>query len=55
MASIANRAKEKSIPVSSDVYPPESKMIGNEFSINEMITNLLSNVVKYILENRTSP
>ena len=53
LASVANRAKEKSITVSSDVDPSVGEIVGNEFSINEMITNLLFNAVKYTPENRT--
>jgi signal transduction histidine kinase len=53
LASIANRAKEKSITVSSNVDPSLGQIIGNEFSINEMITNLLFNAVKYTPENKT--
>jgi len=53
LASIANRAKEKSIAVSSNVDPSVGEIVGNEFSINEMITNLLFNAVKYTPENKT--
>jgi signal transduction histidine kinase len=53
LASVANRAKEKSISVSSNVDPSFGQIIGNEFSINEMITNLLFNAVKYTPENKT--
>jgi signal transduction histidine kinase len=53
LASIANRAKEKSITVSSNVEPSVGEIVGNEFSINEMITNLLFNDVKYTPENKT--
>jgi signal transduction histidine kinase len=53
LASIANRAKEKSITVTSDIEPSVGRIIGNEFSINEMITNLLFNAVKYTPENKT--
>ncbi len=53
LSSIANRAEEKSITVSSNVEPSVGKIVGNEFSINEMITNLLFNAVKYTLENKT--
>jgi signal transduction histidine kinase len=53
LASIANRAKEKSITVSSNVNPSLGEITGNEFSINEMITNLLFNAVKYTPENKT--
>ena len=53
LASIANRAKEKLITVSSNVDPSLGVIIGNEFSINEMITNLLFNAVKYTPANKT--
>jgi signal transduction histidine kinase len=53
LASVANRAKEKSITVSSNVDPSLGQIIANEFSINEMITNLLFNAVKYTPENKT--
>lgn len=53
LVSIANRAKEKSITVSSNIDPSIGEIIGNEFSINEMITNLLFNAVKYTPENKT--
>ncbi len=53
LTSIANRAKEKSITISSDVEPSVGEIIGHEFSINEMITNLLFNAVKYTPENKT--
>jgi signal transduction histidine kinase len=53
LVSIANRAKEKSITVSSNVEPSVGEIVGNEFSINEMITNLLFNAVKYTPENKT--
>jgi signal transduction histidine kinase len=53
LASIANQAKEKSITVTSNIEPSVGGIIGNEFSINEMITNLLFNAVKYTPENKT--
>jgi signal transduction histidine kinase len=53
LASIANKAKEKSITVSSNIDLSLGEIIGNEFSINEMITNLLFNAVKYTPENKT--
>lgn len=53
LSSIANRAKEKSITVSSNVEPSVGEIVGNEFSINEMITNLLFNAIKYTTENKT--
>ena len=53
LASIANQAKEKSITVSSNIEPSVGEIVGNEFSITEMITNLLFNAVKYTPENKT--
>jgi len=47
LASIAAKADEKSITVSSDVAESVDRIIGNEFSLTEMITNLLFNAVKY--------
>ena len=53
LSSIANRAKEKSITVSSNVDSSVGDIVGNEFSLTEMITNLLFNAVKYTPENKT--
>ena len=53
LASVANRASEKSIAVTSSVDPSLDQIIGNEFSINEVITNLLFNAIKYTPENKT--
>ena len=53
LASIANRAKEKSITVTSNVDDAVGQIVGNEFSLNEMITNLLFNAVKYTPDNKT--
>jgi signal transduction histidine kinase len=53
LASVANRAKEKSITVTSNVDDAVGQIVGNEFSLNEMITNLLFNAVKYTPDNKT--
>ncbi|MFH1717307.1 MAG: ATP-binding protein [Planctomycetota bacterium] len=53
LASVENRAKEKSITVTSNVEPLVGQIVGNEFSINEMVTNLLFNAVKYTPESKT--
>jgi signal transduction histidine kinase len=53
LASVASRANEKSIAVTSSVEPSLGQVIGNEFSINEMIANLLFNAIKYTPENKT--
>jgi len=53
LTSVATKAKEKSITVTSNVEPSLGQIVGNEFSINEMITNLLFNAVKYTPENKS--
>ena len=53
LASVANGAKEKSIAVTSNVGDSIGQIVGNEFSLNEMITNLLFNAVKYTPDNKT--
>jgi two-component system phosphate regulon sensor histidine kinase PhoR len=53
LASVASRAQEKSITLTSNIEPSVGQMIGNEFSINEMIANLLFNAVKYTPEQKT--
>jgi signal transduction histidine kinase len=53
LASVASRAQEKSITVTSNVEPSLGQIVGDEFSINEMLTNMLFNAVKYTPENKT--
>ncbi len=53
LASVATNAAEKSITVTSDVEPLLGQIVGNEFSINEMISNLLLNAVKYTPEGKS--
>jgi signal transduction histidine kinase len=53
LAAVARRADDKSITVTSNVDPAIGEIVGNEFSINEMITNLLFNAVKYTPEQKT--
>ena len=53
LASIAGKAKDKSITVTSNIEPSLGEIVGHEFSINEMITNLLFNAIKYTPENKT--
>jgi signal transduction histidine kinase len=53
LAGIAAGAREKSITVTSNVHPSVGQIVGDEFSINEMITNLLFNAVKYTPRNGT--
>jgi len=53
LATVARKAKDKSITVSSNIEPSLGQIVGNEFSINEMLTNLLFNAIKYTPENKT--
>ncbi|MBL7154476.1 MAG: FHA domain-containing protein [Phycisphaerae bacterium] len=53
LADIVAGAKAKSIAVTSNVDPALGQIVGDQFSINEMITNLLFNAVKYTPENKT--
>lgn len=53
LETVSQRAKDKSITLTSDVDPSLGRITGDEFSINEMITNLLFNAVKYTPEGRT--
>jgi signal transduction histidine kinase len=53
LASVASKAEDKSITVSSDIDASVGEIVGNEFSINEMLTNLLFNAVKYTPEGKT--
>jgi signal transduction histidine kinase len=53
LSAVVRKAEDKSITVSSNVEPSVGEIVGNEFSINEMITNLLFNAIKYTPENKT--
>ncbi|MDD5326641.1 MAG: HAMP domain-containing sensor histidine kinase [Phycisphaerae bacterium] len=51
--SVQTKADEKNITLSSDIDPLADKVFGNQFSIEETITNLLLNSIKYTPENGT--
>ncbi len=53
LATVARKADDKSIMVTSNVEPGIETIIGDEFSINEMLTNLLFNAIKYTPEDKT--
>ncbi|MFX0199837.1 MAG: ATP-binding protein [Candidatus Hodarchaeota archaeon] len=53
LTSVATNAADKSITVTSDIEPSLGQIVGNEFSINEMISNLLLNAVKYTPEGKS--
>jgi signal transduction histidine kinase/pSer/pThr/pTyr-binding forkhead associated (FHA) protein len=51
--TVDRKAKDKSITLTSKVEPSVGQIVGNQFSISEMITNLLFNAIKYTPENKT--
>jgi len=53
LATAARKAKDKSITLTSNVEPELGQIVGDEFSINELLTNLLFNSIKYTPENKT--
>jgi signal transduction histidine kinase len=46
-------AEDKSITVTSNIEPGVSQIVGNQFSINEMVANLLLNALKYTPNGKT--
>jgi signal transduction histidine kinase len=53
LATVARKADDKSIKATSNVEPGVDTIIGDKFSINEMLTNLLFNAIKYTPEGKT--
>ena len=53
ITNMEGKVKDKSIKVNTNIDSSIGHMIGDEFSIDEMITNLLSNAIKYTPENKT--
>ncbi len=51
--TVKAKAEDKSIALSCNIAPSVGKIVGNQFSIEEMFTNLLLNSVKYTPENGT--
>jgi len=51
--TVGRKAEDKSITLTSNVGPEVGQVTGDEFSINEMITNLLFNAIKYTPEGKT--
>lgn len=49
--SVKTKAEDKNITLSSTVEPAAEKVFGNQFSIEETITNLLLNSIKYTPAN----
>lgn len=51
--TVDRKAKDQSITLTSEVGPAVGEIIGDKFSITELLTNLLFNAVKYTPENKT--
>ncbi|MFC1633304.1 sensor histidine kinase [Planctomycetota bacterium] len=51
--TVKNRADEKSISLNYKIEPSTGTIFGNQFSIEEMVVNLLLNAIKYTPENGT--
>jgi signal transduction histidine kinase len=47
VASVKTKADDKSITLQYNVEPSADKVFGNQFSIEEVVTNLLLNAIKY--------
>ena len=52
LTSVERKAEDKSITVTSRVDPSLDLIVGDGFSINEMVTNLLFNAIKYTPEGK---
>ena len=53
LETVERKAQDKSIEVSSEIDSAIGQITADEFSINEMITNMLFNAIKYTPENKT--
>ncbi|MHC4737859.1 MAG: ATP-binding protein [Planctomycetota bacterium] len=53
LSTVERKATDKSITLTSNVDPSVGMIVGNQFSINELITNLLFNAIKYTPEKKT--
>ncbi|MHC4159772.1 MAG: sensor histidine kinase, partial [Planctomycetota bacterium] len=49
--TVKTKAEDKSITLRSNVDPSADKIFGNQFSIEEMLTNILLNSIKYTPES----
>ena len=53
LASVATNAANKSITLTSNIDSSLGQIVGDEFSINEMVSNLLLNAIKYTPEGNS--
>ena len=53
LTTVERKAKDKSITVTSNVEPSVDQIVANQFSITEVLTNLLFNAIKYTPDNKT--
>jgi len=53
VAAVRTKAEDKSITLNCDIESSVDKILGNQFSIEEVTTNLLLNAIKYTPENGT--
>jgi signal transduction histidine kinase len=53
LKTVERKADDKSIALSSNVEASVGEIIANEFSINEVLTNLLFNAIKYTGQGKT--
>jgi signal transduction histidine kinase len=53
LETVERKANDKSIALTSSVDDSIGEIVGDQFSTNEMISNLLFNAIKYTPENKT--
>ncbi|MHC4456095.1 MAG: sensor histidine kinase [Planctomycetota bacterium] len=53
IAAVKTKAEDKSITLNYNVTTPVDRIFGNQFSIEEVVTNLLLNAIKYTPSNGT--
>ena len=51
LETVGAKARDKSIELKSDIDLTEDKVLGNQFSIEEMVANLMFNAIKYTPQN----
>ena len=51
VGAVKSKAEDKSITFNCNIDPSVDRIVGNQFSIEEMVTNILLNAVKYTHEN----